>query len=56
MQIEDDWISTIWLDIIISRNQHMMLMCGYCELKYLKETGITGSGTSEKQREQLKLI
>ena len=37
--IEDDWISTIWLKIKISRNQSLMLMCGYREWKYLKETG-----------------
>ena len=55
-QIEDDWLSIIWIKIRISRNQSLMLMCGYREWQYIKETGITGSKHPEKQQERLQTI
>ena len=50
-EIEDDWLSIIWLKIRISRNQSVMLMCGYREWQYIKYTGITGSQHPNEQQQ-----
>ena len=54
--IEDPWISNIWLKIKTSKNGHSMFMGGYREWQHPKETGLINTGHKIKQEERFNLI
>ena len=54
--VEDPWISNIWIKIKTSKNGHSMFMGGYREWQHPSETGLINTGHKSKQEERFKII